>query len=260
MEKEIDKFENKIILGDCLDIMKEMPDGKIDLIFADPPYNIGIRYDNHNDKMRYEDYINWSEKWIKECARLLSDKGSIYIAINDEHVAEIVMILKKLGLTMRNWIIWHYTFGQAQKKKFSRAHTHILYFTKDKENFIFNADDVRVQSVRQVIGDKRANPKGKIPDDVWENGEAKYKEDVWKVSRVAGTFRERVKDFPCQMPLKILERIIKVSSNKESIILDPFSGSGTTAIAAKKLGRRYTGIEISQKYKKMAENRLKSIL
>ena len=258
--KKIEEFENRIVLGNCIEIMKEIPSSKIDLIFADPPYNIGIKYDNHNDKMMYEDYISWSEKWITECVRLLSNNGSIYIAINDEHAAEIVMILKKLGLAMRNWIIWHYTFGQAQRKKFSRAHTHILCFTKNKEDFIFNSDDIRVQSVRQIIGDKRANPKGKIPDDVWENGETNSEEDVWKISRVAGTFKERVKDFPCQMPIKILERIIKASSNKDSIILDPFSGSGTTSFVAKKYGRKYIGIEISQKYKEMAEVRLNSIL
>ncbi|MBS3108352.1 site-specific DNA-methyltransferase [Candidatus Woesearchaeota archaeon] len=257
--KDINEFENRIILGNSLTIMKDIPSGKIDLIFADPPYNIGIKYDTHKDRMNYNDYIGWSEEWIKGCVRLLSDKGSIYIAINDEHVAEIVMILKRLGLTMRNWIVWHYTFGQAQKKKFSRAHTHIVYFTKDKNDFIFNADNIRVKSVRQEIGDKRANPKGKIPDDVWQNGESNG-EDVWKISRVAGTFKERVKDFPCQMPVKILERIISVSSNKENMVLDPFSGSGTTAFVSKKLGRKYIGIEISNKYKKMAEDRLKSIL
>lgn len=257
--KEIKDFENKILLGDCLEEMKEMPSGEIDLIFTDPPYNIGIKYDTHNDKMKYEDYISWCKKWIEECIRLLKENGSIYIAINDEHAAEIVMILKKLGLTMRNWIIWHYTFGQATQKKFSRAHTHILYFTKDKSTFTFSADAVRIKSVRQEIGDKRASPKGKLPDDVWENGISE-EDDVWKISRVAGTFKERVKGFPAQMPIKLLERVIKTSSNKGNIVFDPFCGSGTTPYVAKKLERKYISIEISQKYKKIAENRVNSIL
>lgn len=244
----VKKFENKILLGDCIEVMKGIPSGSIDLIFADPPYNIGIAYDTHEDNMKYNSYISWTEEWITECIRLLSDKGSIYIAINDEHVAEVVMFLKKKGLTLRNWIIWYYTFGQAQKKKFSRSHTHLIYFVKDKNNFIFNADKIRVPSVRQKIRDKRANPKGKLPDD------------VWVISRVAGTFNERVKNFPCQMPVKLLERVIKASSNKDSIVLDPFSGSGTTPFMAKKFGRRYIGIEISQKYKGIIENRLKNIL
>jgi len=248
MIKPISEFVNKIICGDCIKVMNTMPEKSVDLIFADPPYNIGLKYDNHKDNMPYEEYVNWTEKWITACLRVLKDSGSIYIAIGDEYAAEVVSILKKKGLFMRNWIIWHYTFGQNQRKKFSRAHTHIIYFTKDSTNFTFNSDDIRVKSVRQKIGDKRANPKGKIPDD------------VWKISRVAGTFKERVKNFPCQMPLALLERVIKASSNAGDIVLDPFIGSGTTAVASKKLGRKYIGIDISPNYVKNVENRLKSML
>ena len=248
MTKPISEFVNKIICGDCIKIMNTMPEKSVDLIFADPPYNIGLKYDNHKDNMPYEEYVNWTEKWIAAALRVLKENGSIYIAIGDEYAAEVVMILKKKGLYMRNWIIWHYTFGQNQRKKFSRSHTHILYFTKHPTEFIFNADNIRVRSVRQEIGDKRANPKGKIPDD------------VWKISRVAGTFKERVKNFPCQMPLALLERVIKASSNVGDIVLDPFIGSGTTAVACKKLGRNYIGIDISPNYVKNVENRLKSML
>jgi len=248
MTKSISEFVNKIIVGDCIKVMNSMPEKSVDLVFADPPYNIGLKYDNHKDNMPYEEYINWTEKWITAALRVLKDNGSIYIAIGDEYAAEVVMILKKKGLYMRNWIIWHYTFGQNQRKKFSRSHAHVLYFTKHPTEFIFNADNIRVRSVRQEIGDKRANPKGKIPDD------------VWKISRVAGTFKERVKNFPCQMPLALLERVIKASSNIGDIVLDPFIGSGTTAVACKKLGRKYIGIDISSNYVKNVENRLKSML
>ncbi len=129
----MEEFVNKIILGDCIKIMKKMPSGKIDLIFADPPYNIGMDYDNHYDKMSYNDYLRWCEDWLKECVRLLSDKGSIYVAINDEHAAEITMILKKLELNMRNWIIWHYTFGQSMKKKiWQGSYPYSLFYKKQK--------------------------------------------------------------------------------------------------------------------------------
>ncbi len=248
MIKTIGEFVNNIICGDCVEIMNTMPEKSVDLIFADPPYNIGLKYDNHKDNMPYEEYVNWTEKWISACLRVLKDDGSIYIAIGDEYAAEVVAILKKNGLFMRNWIIWHYTFGQNQRKKFSRAHTHILYFTKHPTNFTFNSDDIRIKSVRQEIGDKRANPKGKIPDD------------VWKISRVAGTFKERVRNFPCQMPMALLEMVVKASSNHSNIVLDPFIGSGTTAVASKKLGRKYIGIDISPNYVKNVENRLKGML
>lgn len=244
----MEQFINKILLGDCIQIMKGIPSNKVHLIFADPPYNIGIKYDSHKDNMSDEDYLNWTEQWVEECVRILEEGGSMYVAINDDYVADFVQILKKKGLHMRNWIIWYYTFGQNQRKKFSRAHTHILYFSKNPKTFTFNVNSVRIKSVRQKIGDKRAHPKGKVPDDVWQ------------IPRVAGTFKERVKNFPCQMPVALLERIIKASSNKGEIVFDPFVGSGTTPFTAKKLRRKYIGIEVSEKYKEQIEKRLNSIL
>ncbi|HEY9187883.1 MAG TPA: DNA methyltransferase [Ignavibacteria bacterium] len=228
---------NKVYLGDCIEIMNNIPKGSVDLIFADPPFNIGIKYDLHNDNMPYDEYYKWSDRWISECYRILKNNGSIYIAIGDEFAAEINIILKKKGFYFRNWIIWYYTFGQNQRKKFNRSHTHILYFVKDKENFIFNDNDIRIPSARQLIyNDKRANPLGKVPDDVWQ------------FSRVCGTFKERIGEHPCQMPEDLLELVIKASSNEKDIILDPFGGTGTTAYVAKKLKRNYITIEISKEY------------
>ncbi|OIO75907.1 MAG: hypothetical protein AUJ85_01800 [Elusimicrobia bacterium CG1_02_37_114] len=235
---------NKVYLGDCIDIMRGLPKCSVDLVFADPPFNIGLKYDNYNDNKSYEEYYKWSEKWIDETYRVLKQTGSIYIAIGDEFAAEIKAILKKIGFHFRNWIIWYYTFGQNQRKKFSRAHTHILYFTKDKENYIFNDKEIRVLSVRQIIRDKRANPLGKIPDDVWQ------------FSRVCGTFKERIGNHPCQMPEGLLERIIKTSSNINDIVLDPFGGTGTTAAVAKKLKRKYITTEISERYFDVINKRL----
>ncbi len=233
--KTINDFINKVIEGDCIEVMKTIPDNSIDLIFADPPFNIGLKYDNYNDKRSYEDYYNWSANWISETYRILKKTGTIYIAIGDEFAAEINLILKKVGFNFRNWIIWYYTFGQNQRKKFNRSHTHILYFTKDKEKFIFNAQDVRIPSARQQIyHDKRAHPLGKVPDDVWE------------FARVCGSFKERLGDHPCQMPEALLERIIKTSSNIGDIVLDPFGGIGTTVSVAKKLKRNYITTEISK--------------
>ncbi|PIQ93837.1 MAG: site-specific DNA-methyltransferase [Nitrospirae bacterium CG11_big_fil_rev_8_21_14_0_20_41_14] len=228
---------NKVYLDDCIEIMRTLPDKSIDLVFADPPFNIGIKYDVHNDNMPYGEYYNWSEKWIKETYRLLKNNGTIYIAIGDEFAAEINVILKRAGFYFRNWIIWYYTFGQNQRKKFNRAHTHILYFTKNKERFTFNDRDIRVPSARQLIyKDKRANPIGKIPDDVWQ------------FSRVCGTFKERIGKHPCQMPEGLLELIIKTSSKEGDLVLDPFGGTGTTAALAKRLKRKFITMEISKEY------------
>lgn len=236
---------NKVYLGDCIEIMKTMQNKSVDLVFADPPFNIGIKYDVHNDTMPYKEYYQWSERWIGEVYRLLKNDGTVYIAIGDEFASEINIILKKMGFYFRNWIVWYYTFGQNQRKKFNRAHTHILYFTKDKNQFVFNDKNIRIPSARQLVyKDKRANPIGKIPDDVWE------------FSRVCGTFKERIGEHPCQMPEDLLELIIKTSSHEDDLVLDPFGGTGTTAMVAQKLNRKFMTIEISKDYYNIILKRL----
>jgi site-specific DNA-methyltransferase (adenine-specific) len=240
------KFINKIICGDCIEVLSKVRKPFADLIFADPPFNIGYEYDKYNDKQKRENYIAWTKKWMRVCKKVLKPHGSFYIAIGDEYAADVKVIADELGLFMRNWLIWHYTFGQQMKKKFARSHTHIFYFVNDEKNFTFNDYAVRVPSERQLVyNDKRANPEGKMPDDVW-NG----------YPRVCGTFKERAGWHPCQMPENLLKRIIAVSSNAGDCVLDPFSGSGTTAAVAKQLGRNYAGIEISQKYVENAKKRL----
>ncbi len=240
------KFINKIICGDCIEVLGKVRKPFADLIFADPPFNIGYKYDKYNDKQKHENYIAWTKDWMGICKKVLKPNGSFYIAIGDEYAANVKIIADQLGLFMRNWLIWHYTFGQQTKNKFARAHTHIFYFVNDQKNFTFNEHAVRVPSDRQLIyNDRRANPKGKMPDDVW--GE---------FSRVCGTFKERTGWHPCQMPENLLKRIIAVSSNPSDCVLDPFSGSGTTAIAAYQLGRSYVGIETSQKYVENTRKRL----
>ena len=236
---------NKVYNADCIEVMREMQDASIDLIFADPPFNIGIKYHSYNDNLSYNEYSNWSGRWIEQCYRILKENGSIYIAIGDEFAAEINIFLKKTGFYFRNWLIWYYTFGQNQRKKFNRSHTHILYFTKSNTDFKFNSEDIKIPSARQLIyNDKRANPKGKVPDDVWD------------FPRVCGTFKERLGDHPCQMPEALLERVIKVSSNEGDIVLDPFGGTGTTAYVSKLLNRNYITIEKSEEYFNLILKRL----
>ncbi|MFQ6036062.1 MAG: DNA-methyltransferase [Sedimentisphaerales bacterium] len=240
------KFLNQIICGDCIEVLSEIHEPFADLIFADPPFNIGYKYDKYYDKVKSKNYIAWTKDWMSVCKNVLKPHGSFYIAIGDEYAANVKIIADELGLFMRNWIIWHYTFGQQMKKKFARSHTHIFYFVKDKKNFTFNDHAVRMPSDRQLIyNDRRANPIGKMPNDVWD-----------EFPRVCGTFRERTGWHPCQMPENLLKRIIAVSSNPGDCVLDPFCGSGTTAAAAFQLSRNYVGIEISPKYVENANERL----
>jgi len=240
------KFLNKIICGDCIEVLSNVRKPFADLIFADPPFNIGYKYDKYHDKVKSKNYIAWTKDWMTVCKNCLKPSGSFYIAIGDEYAANVKIIADELGLFMRNWLIWHYTFGQQMKNKFARSHTHIFYFVNDKKNFTFRDWAVRIPSERQLIyNDRRANPAGKMPDDVWDG-----------YSRVCGTFKERTGWHPCQMPENLLKTIIAVSSNPGDCVLDPFSGSGTTAAAAYQSGRNYLGVEISQKYVENAKKRL----
>ncbi|MCK5114943.1 MAG: site-specific DNA-methyltransferase [Phycisphaerae bacterium] len=263
------KQENSIIQGDCVSVLADLLKGQgdkgfADLIFADPPFNIGYQYDEYHDKVDHDEYVGWTKKWMKACDNALSDNGSFWIAIGDDYAAEIRIIARELKLVMRNWIIWYYTFGQSTRKKFARSHTHIFYFVKDAKNFIFNDEAIRVPSARQTTyNDKRANPKGKIPDDTWilrpqEITEAfEPGEDTWHISWVCGTFKERAGFHGCQMPEKLLSRIIETASDPGHLVLDPFSGSGTTAVTANSLGRRFIGIELSEQYVAQSRARLK---
>ena len=150
-------------------------------------------------------------------------------------------------------------------KKFNRSHAHILYYTKHPQNFTFNPADVRVPSARMTTyADRRANPVGKLPDDTWvlrpqEAGDHFPADaDTWYLPRVCGTFKERT-NHPCQMPEAVLERIIRVASSPEDRVFDPFAGSGTTLAVAKKLGRRYLGVELSEQYAEGIRARLDGI-
>jgi site-specific DNA-methyltransferase (adenine-specific) len=256
---------NDVRVGDCIDVMDELPGGCVDLAFADPPFNIGYEYDVYQDRRAKAEYLEWTEQWMKGVARVLKPTGSFFLAIGDEYAAEMKIRLDALGFTMRNWIIWHYTFGVNCSKKFNRSHAHILYYVADPKRFTFESDRVRVPSARMTTyADRRANPVGKLPDDTWvlrpqEHGDHFAAEsDTWSVSRVCGTFKERT-GHPCQMPEGVLERIVKVASNPGDLVFDPFAGSGTTLAVAKRLKRRYLGIELSEDYADAVRVRLDAV-
>ncbi len=254
-----------VLTGDCLRHLAEMPEGVVDLAFADPPFNIGYEYDVYQDRRGRAEYLAWTERWLAAVKRVLRPDGSFWVAIGDEYAAEIKVRLDALGLTMRNWIVWHYTFGVHCKKKFTRSHAHILYYVMDPKRFTFDADAVRVPSARQTTyADRRANPLGRVPDDTWvlrpqeQEGCFPAESDSWFVSRVCGTFKERT-GHPCQMPEAVLERIIRVATRPGGLVLDPFAGSGTTLTAAKRLGRRYMGCELSEDYAEAVRERLAGV-
>lgn len=259
--------ENTLITGDCIRGMAKLPAGSVDLVFADPPFNIGYQYDVYDDEKEAEAYLNWTRRWGAEVVRLLKPSGTFWLAIGDEFAAELKLIFQReLHLYCRSWVIWYYTFGVNCKRKFNRSHAHLFHFVKDREQFTFNVESVRVPSARQLVyADSRANPSGRMPDDTWilrpqdlPDG-FPLEDDTWYYPRVCGTFKERAGWHGCQMPEQLLGRIIKASSNPGDLVLDPFAGSGTTLAAAKKLGRRWLGFELSRSYASRVRTRLKKI-
>jgi len=155
-----------VVNADCIKWLNEQPESFADLVFADPPFNIGYQYDVYEDKMAYDEYYAWTRDWMAGCVRALKPTGTFWVAIGDEYAAEIRMLGRELGLTLRNWVIWHYTFGQNTKRKFCRSHAHLFYFVRDPQVFTFNENAIRIFSDRQrEYHDKRANPAGKLPND-----------------------------------------------------------------------------------------------
>lgn len=231
--------------GDCMEFLKTIEAGSINLVFADPPYNIGIEYDKHDDKMTTARYQGWCCDWLWASANTLAPNGTMWVLINDEQVAYFADLMQSIGLKLRNWVIWHETFGVNCTNKFNRTKRHLLYMVKDPKRFTFNRSAVTVPSARLAkYGDKRANPAGKVMDD------------VWTIPRVCGTFKERIKGVPTQLPLELLRRIIGCSSNPGDMVVDPFCGSGTTAVICQELGRRFVGSELSAAYVEIARARL----
>jgi len=236
-----------IFCGDVMSGLAEIEDGFCRLVFADPPYNIGIDYGRgpEEDQLSSERYLEWVELWLKECVRVLTDDGSLWVMIGDEYADHFGIILRRIGVHRRSWIKWYETFGVNCSNNFNRCSRHIFYCVKDPKRFVFNADPVTRPSDRQTkYNDKRAASGGKI----WDN--------VWEIPRLTGTCTERLPDFPTQLPLRLVEAIVGCASDPGDTVLDPFCGSGTTGIASLKQGRFFEGIELNERYWEMAYDRI----
>jgi site-specific DNA-methyltransferase (adenine-specific) len=234
--------------GDCLAVLVSLPRESVDLVVADPPYNIGIDYGGGAKADRRGDYWEWCRKWIYLCHRVLRPHGSMWVISGQEHSAEIDISMRLDDFEIRNRVTWHETFGVYCRRKFGRCSRPIIYGVKDAKNFTFNVEAVTVPSARQAkYGDSRAAPGGKVMGDVWE------------IPRVCGTFKERVKGVPTQLPSELVRRIIGVSSNPGDVVLDPFAGSGTTLAVAKAMGRSGVGIELNPDYAQIATRRIEEV-
>ena len=235
--------ETKLYIGDCREVLAALSEKRqVDLVFADPPFNWDVPYDSWKDGMPRREYERFTFDWLDGCIEALAPRGSIFVNIPDDTAAEAVLHLKRRGLTMINWCIWHFRFGQCRESSFIMSKVHVLYFAKDPDHRIWNPNAILEWSDRaSIYADPRTMAKDsnkgmRVPMDVWYG---KY----W--GRIQGNNKERRHNHHNQIPEVYLERVIKACSNPGDLVLDPFCGSGTTSTVARALGRRSITIEYS---------------
>lgn len=229
------------ICGDAIEELKKIPSASIRLITTDPPYNLNKNYGNNQDKLQFEDYLEFSRQWLREAKRVLTADGTIYVFMGMRYISYIYTILEQeLGMTFNSWITWFYTQGIGKTKGFSPRHDDILMFTKDPKNFVFHLDEVRVpQKYYRSVN----NMRGANPGNVWEFSHMHY-------------CNKNRKSHPTQKPEGLFERMILASSDPGDTVLDPFVGSGTALRVCQQTERSGIGIDINPEYIEMTRARL----
>lgn len=253
MIKTYSKDGHKIYNGDAIKVLESKIDDKsINLIFVDPPYNIGKDFNGRKDKWNTDqEYLDWSYKWMDLCLRKLKENGSFYVMTSTQFIPYFDLYLRdKISILSR--IIWsHDSSGVQAKNYFGSMYEPILFCVKDTKNYTFNSEEILVEAktgAKRKLIDYRKNPPQpyntkKVPGNVWDFPRVRYRMDEYE-------------KHPTQKPISILERIIKASSNVGDIVLDPFSGTFTTSYVAKSLERKSIGIEIDEEYTKIGIRRV----
>lgn len=251
--------------GDCLNFLSLLPDCCADIVFADPPFNLGKNYgESINDKMKDEAYLTWSKQWLNESIRVLKPGGSLFVFNLPKWCIEYGAFLNQRGMDFRHWIACRMPKAFPRGKRMSPAHYGLLYYTKG-EPAVFNKVYTPIQICRHCGGEirdygghrKKLNPKGinlmdvwDTPEDVWENASDIDESDVWTEIEEMWTdippvrHHQYKKRGANELAPIMLERIIAMASNPGQIVIDPFGGSGTTFYAAEKLHRYWLGTEI----------------
>ena len=243
---------HKIIFADALEALKTLENNSVDLIFADPPYNIGKNFNGKIEKWDTEEsYLEWCYEWLDLCIKKLKPNGSLYVMTATQFMPYFDIHLRK-KLTILSRLVWSYDSSGVQAKKYyGSMYEPILFCVKDKNNYTFNPNDILVEaktgSKRKLIDYRKAVPKvynsEKVPGNVWEFSRVRYRMDEYE-------------NHPTQKPISLLERIVKASSNEGDLVLDPFSGTFTTCYVAKELNRNSIGIELQDEYVKIGLRRL----
>ncbi|WP_207205279.1 DNA-methyltransferase [Methanolobus psychrotolerans] len=259
--------EARYLFGDCRELIRDLEDESIKMTVTSPPYNLNKDYLTYSDNIELDEWKNLIRDITKEIHRVLTPDGSFFLNVSpipDKKTKEIIPldsicweIGKECGFYLRNKVIWHFNNMQNCTLRLSGRWEAVLWFVKDINNYVFNLQDIKIPCITK--NDKRFNADaGRNPTDVWpidmEN------DNFWYFDRVNNMTKKKlgIEAHPCIYPIPMIERIVKMSTNKNDWILDPFLGSGTTSVVAKKLERNSIGFELDVNYKPIIEKRLEN--
>jgi len=242
-------YLDKVINGDCLEVMSTIEDNSVDMCFADPPFNLEKKYTSYKDQKPTEEYLAWCEKWLLELVRITKPTGSIFVHNIPKWLTYYASILNDIAY-FRHWIAWD-AMSNPLGKTLLPAHYGVLFYTKEPKGFKFyeiRAPHKRCRLCGSYLKDyggkkDQMHPFGALVSDVWTD-----------IHRIRHSVRRD--EHPCQLPVPLLERIVLMSTDPGDIVLDPFLGTGTTAISAKALGRHFVGIDLDPEYVKIANKKL----
>ncbi len=249
-KKFFDELINKIIQGDCLEIMRMIPDNSVDVTFADPPFNLKKKYNNYHDKKGIEEYLSWCKQWLYEMVRITKPTGSIFVHNIPKWLVYFGAYLNEIAI-FRHWIAWD-AMSAPLGKTLLPNHYGILYYVKSND---FKFYDIRSLHKRcrkcnyilQDYGGKKnqMHQFGPLLSDVWT--------DIHRIRH-----KNRRDEHPCQLPVHLLERLLLMSTDEGDVVFDPFIGTGTTAVAAKRLGRKFIGIDVDANYVEISRKNIEA--
>jgi site-specific DNA-methyltransferase (adenine-specific) len=253
MKAMLSDYLNQVIVDDCLKVMSNIEDNSVDLCFADPPFNLEKRYTSYKDQRPVKEYLDWCRKWLCELVRITKPTGSIFVHNIPKWLTYYAGILNDYAY-FRHWISWD-AMSNPLGKTLLPAHYGILFYTKELKGFKFyeiRAPHKRCRVCNSYLKDyggkkDQMHPFGALVSDVWTD-----------IHRIRHNIRRD--EHPCQLPTNLLERIVLMSTDPGDVVLDPFLGTGTTAIAAKAMGRHFVGIEIDPEYGEIAQKKVAKVL
>lgn len=243
-----------IVHGDCLEELRKLPDGYASLVVADPPYNLGPAFGLEQEWNRSTEWLPWCEAWLKECTRVLSDTGQIFVYGIHHYQCYIQVLLYELGMKYRRQIIWHYENGWSRSTKTLATHYEPLLWFSKSDSYTYHPVREPYKSTERLKHKIVKNGK------VWTpNPEGRMAGDVWKFPTLAGRrFQDERVDHPTQKPRALTDRIIRHFSAPGDLVVVPFAGSGTECVSAARNDRRYWGCELNREYVELARGRLAS--